>query len=107
MAIDFRLVRSNLPTIVLAALSKSPIHGYALIKQIRQKYHYYCGASTMYPLLIELEEDGLVKSEWDLKRDRPCKVYTITQEGVEALRVAVSESMAIIADLRQIPVSKA
>jgi DNA-binding PadR family transcriptional regulator len=32
-----------------------------------------------------MEENGYIKSQWDLENDRPRKVYSITHEGEELL----------------------
>ena len=38
-------------------------------------------ANTLYPLLRRLENQGLLKSEWNTKEDKPRKYYSITKDG--------------------------
>jgi len=76
------LVKALLPHIVL---SNAPIHGYALIRHIRKAYGVYLGASTIYPILADLEKNGLLQSQWRTDTERPHKTYTPTSAGRELL----------------------
>lgn len=42
---------------------------------------------TLYPILYKLEEDGFVRSEWEIPHNkiRAKKYYVITQKGKEEL----------------------
>ena len=62
------------------------MHGYQLIIKIRKTFGTYFGPSTIYPLLITLEESGYIKSEWNMKNERPRKVYKITPDGTRRLK---------------------
>lgn len=74
-----------LPKIILETLMENKIHGYALIVLVRRKYGVYSGPSTVYPMLNNMEDLGLIKSMWDLSGDRPKKVYDITLKGKNLL----------------------
>jgi DNA-binding PadR family transcriptional regulator len=81
---DFRqaVVKALLPHIVLSLLSTEPMHGYGIICTIRKKHRpAYFGPSTIYPLLIEFEREGLVTSQWNMIGERPRKTYGITGKG--------------------------
>ena len=66
--IHLKIVKGLLEFIILQFISSKPMHGYQLIIKIRKTFGTYFGPSTIYPLLITLEESGYVKSEWnDLK----------------------------------------
>jgi len=80
-----RALSGLLPKIALEEISSQPIHGYALITLVRRKYHVYFGPSTVFPLLRQLEDDGLTVSTWDLSNARPRKIYTLTSKGKVAL----------------------
>jgi len=41
----------------------------------------YFGPSTVYPLLAALEKKGHVESKWNMKSERPRKVYELTSQG--------------------------
>jgi len=61
------------------------MHGYQIITSLRKQFGVYFGPSTIYPLLSVMEENGYIKSHWDLENDRPRKVYGITPQGTELL----------------------
>jgi len=71
--------------VVLRLLIAHPMHGYQIITSLRKNFGVYFGPSTIYPLLSAMEENGYIKSHWDLENDRPRKVYEITPPGAELL----------------------
>jgi DNA-binding PadR family transcriptional regulator len=79
--VEKSLLKGMLDLVVLDYLHVEPMHGYQLITTIRQDFHVYFGASTVYPLLSALEAKKYIASRWDLSNDRPKKVYTLTPEG--------------------------
>ena len=79
--VQIKLMRGLLDLVILQFLKVEPMHGYSIITSIRRNFGVYFGPSTIYPLLGVMEEKGYIRSEWDLKTDRPRKVYTITPEG--------------------------
>jgi len=80
-----RIVKALLPYITLTLAEKQPIHGYALINHIRQKYGVYLSPSMVYPALKQLEQAGFLKTTWQTNGDRPRKLYTPTHEGLTLL----------------------
>jgi len=83
--IQMKLMRGLLDFVILNFLRAQPMHGYQIISSLRKNFGVYFGPSTIYPLLSLLEEKGYVKSQWDLEKDRPRKVYNLTPEGVDML----------------------
>ena len=79
--VQIKLMRGLLDLVILQFLNVKPMHGYSIITGIRKNFGVYFGPSTIYPLLGVLEEKGFIRSEWDLKNDRPRKVYSITPDG--------------------------
>ena len=79
--VQTKLMRGLLNLVVLQFLRAHPMHGYKIITSIRKNFGVYFGPSTIYPLLSDLEEKGYVESRWDLKAERPRKVYSLTAEG--------------------------
>jgi poly-beta-hydroxybutyrate-responsive repressor len=75
------------PSILLALKSKSS-YGYELIQEI-SKFGFIEGPAPpgmVYRHLRDLEENGLVSSEWKTEGAGPAKrVYQITEEGLEVL----------------------
>ena len=83
--------RYTQPSILMGLLEK-PCYGYELIKNI-QHYGFIEGQAPpgmIYRHLRQMENDGLVISEWDTEGGGPAKrMYTITEEGQEALSLWV------------------
>jgi PadR family transcriptional regulator PadR len=79
--VQTKLMKGLLDLIVLQFLSNKPMHGYQIITKIRKNFGVYFGPSTIYPLLTTLEKKGFVNSEWNMKTERPRKVYKLTNEG--------------------------
>jgi len=79
--VQVKLMKGLLDLIVLQFLNTRPMHGYQVITRIRKNFGVYFGPSTIYPLLNNLEKKGYVKSEWDMRNERPRKVYQLTTEG--------------------------
>ena len=79
--VQTKLMKGLLDLIVLQFLNTQPMHGYQIITKIRKNFGVYFGPSTIYPLLTTLEKKGFVNSEWNMKTERPRKVYKLTTEG--------------------------
>lgn len=79
------------PSLLLGLLFKAS-YGYELIQTI-QKFGFLEGQAPpgmIYRHLRQLEQDGLVFSEWETQGTGPAKrVYTITEEGKEVLAIWV------------------
>jgi len=74
-----------LPYLCLKCAEKQAIHGYLMIKILREKFHIYVGPSTIYPMLKVLENLGMLSSHWKISGERPTRVYEITELGLETL----------------------
>jgi DNA-binding PadR family transcriptional regulator len=79
--VQAKLAKGLLDLIVLQFLNAQPMHGYQIITKIRKSFGVYFGPSTIYPLLASLEKKGFVNSEWNMKTERPRKIYKLTTEG--------------------------
>lgn len=73
-------------SLVLAALSqlREPKYGYALIDDLARR-GLLIEQGTLYPLLRRLEEQGLLRSEWNVDGSRPRRYYVLSPEGVQVL----------------------
>jgi PadR family transcriptional regulator PadR len=83
--VQAKLAKGLLDLIVLQFLNNQPMHGYQIITKIRKSFGVYFGPSTVYPLLATLEKKGFVNSEWNMKTERPRKVYKLTTKGQSML----------------------
>lgn len=73
---------------LLILLRKKPSHGYELIERISdfQFSDEPPDPGAVYRTLRAMENEGLVKSEWDTKEPGPARrIYKITKEGEERL----------------------
>ena len=77
----------HLDLLLLAALTRGPLHGYAVIDRIRTtssaRFDYPEG--TVYPALHRLEDDGLLRSRWADVDGRRRRTYELTSAGEKAL----------------------
>ena len=73
--------------LLLAAVAAGAAHGYAIIKQLRERSGGVLDLpeGTLYPALHRLESADLLKSSWDTVGGRRRRVYEITPAGTEAL----------------------
>ena len=85
------LLKGILPLAVLHLIDKQPMHGYQIITAFRKAFGVYFGASTIYPLLCNLEKKGYLKSEWNFSSARPRKIYELTNEGKRYLEQGRTE----------------
>jgi PadR family transcriptional regulator PadR len=84
-AMKLRLTRNLLEIIFLTFLDEEPLHGYGINVKFRGAFECSLSASTIYPLLYMMEEEGLINSEWNSESQRKKKVYSITPKGKEHL----------------------
>jgi PadR family transcriptional regulator PadR len=87
--IDRQFVKGGATTIILSFLAESPMHGYELIRTIRERTGgiFEFGDGTIYPLLYVLRDRGLVETEPEMSAEgRPRKIYRLTPAGRRALR---------------------
>lgn len=82
---------------ILRVLHDRSMHGYDIARTVEQTTKGCCSPSegTIYPVLREFEEGGLVTHEAEVVSGRERKVYTLTSKGRDALRVAVDAWMEI------------
>ena len=90
------LATGDLPALVLAVLSRQPLHGYGIAQEVK---HLSDAALTMkeatlYPALRVLEQDGLIVGEWQpQEKGADRKVYTLTEAGAKEARRRTQELM--------------
>jgi DNA-binding PadR family transcriptional regulator len=85
---------------LLTLVSKGPLHGYALMKQIERltDEEWKPSPGSIYPALQELVRDGLVTSSTQGRK----KVYAITPQGRETVEVAIHDAEESIRRLHRI-----
>jgi PadR family transcriptional regulator len=83
------LLQGTLDLIVLRALATmGPQHAYGLTARLDQvaEHPLELNQGTLYPALVRLEQQGLIKATWQkTENNRDAKYYTITSAGRRSL----------------------
>jgi PadR family transcriptional regulator, regulatory protein PadR len=80
-----------------------PLHGYGIARRIEQISGDLLAVNqgTLYPVLLKLEQEGAVASEWGAsENNRRARFYRLTREGRKQLQVETrdwEQTAAIIA----------
>ncbi len=78
------LVRGTVDLVVLRALTKGPVHGFAIARWIREHGGEAVAFedAALYQSLHRLERQGLVASSWGRsENNRRARFYTLTSNG--------------------------
>ena len=82
-----KIGKEKFSVFLLWLISKKDMHGYEIIKTIKEEPHIPSfAASKIYPLLKELNKKGLITQKRVMQGKRARKVYSITAKGKEALQ---------------------
>ena len=88
MAIDKSLQTGSTTMLLLKLLEDGDLYGYQMIERLEERSNnvFALKAGTLYPLLHNMEEQGLVVSyEQTAETGRKRKYYSLTQKGRELL----------------------
>jgi DNA-binding PadR family transcriptional regulator len=77
-----QIVKSGKELLILSIISKEPMSGYDLIKNIFRETDVLLNQGTVYPILYLLEEADILKAEYGRGNMRT-KMYRITPQGRE------------------------
>jgi PadR family transcriptional regulator len=87
--------QGTLALIVLKILEVlGPLHGYGIARRIEQISGELLAVNqgTLYPVLLKLEQEGAVASEWGTsENNRRARFYRLTAAGRKYLRVQTQE----------------
>jgi DNA-binding PadR family transcriptional regulator len=80
--------RDVFPLLVLHLIAREPTYGNHLIEAIEEITQGVISVNpnTMYPLLREMESNGLVEGRWELPDRRTRRYYSITAAGKQEYR---------------------
>ena len=81
------LMKRRIRFLILTLLALGPSHGYDLGRRIEEITggEVRAGPGSIYPVLRELREEGLVEEEEVVEQGRLRKVYRLTLEGARSL----------------------
>jgi PadR family transcriptional regulator PadR len=79
--------RSDINALILGALQVEALHGYQIVRRIRETGGVgKLSEGQIYPYLHKLEEDGFVNAEWQTDTGgAPRRVYQINEAGLKEL----------------------
>lgn len=94
--------RDVLPLLVLHFISQGPSYGNQLMERIAEMTEGVLSVNpnTMYPLLRQLEENGLIEGKWEHPERRSRRFYTATAEGRKEYRRLVDEVRPFLDSVR-------
>ncbi len=82
------LLQGTLDLLILHALQRGPLHGYAIAQTIHLLSDEVLKVEegSLYPGLYRLELEGAIASKWGVsENNRKAKYYEITRQGRKAL----------------------
>jgi PadR family transcriptional regulator PadR len=89
---DQELKKGSTSLLILAVLSDSPRHGYAIAREIERRCAdaLKVGEGALYPALRALEREGMVESLWETQPSGPARrIYTLTDTGAAKLAASL------------------
>jgi PadR family transcriptional regulator len=83
MTVRAEELRGHLDALILAVLADDPLHGYAVIEELKRRSGGALALpeGTVYPALHRLERNGLLESAWAAGSGRRRRVYRLTARG--------------------------
>lgn len=87
------MLKGTTALMVLRLLNKEAMYGYGLIKQLEiiSSGRFQFKEGTLYPILHQLESEGLINAYWEMAEGRKRKYYEITVSGKKALEAKTEE----------------
>jgi PadR family transcriptional regulator, regulatory protein PadR len=94
--------REVLPLLVLHLIAQGPSYGNQLMDRIAGMTAGVLSVNpnTMYPLLRQLEERGLIKGEWEHPERRTRRYYSLTADGRAEYERLVAEVRPFLDSVR-------
>ena len=88
------LMRGAAEPVVLKLLSERMMYGYEIIRLVNERTNgaFQWKEGTLYPCLHRLEEQGLIRSRWELSGPKPRRYYSITGKGKAAMQEKVEDA---------------
>jgi len=99
MRVERELMRGAGPVAVLKLLEDGPKYGYELVESLSRRSEgvLAMGQSTLYPLLYNLEAQGLVRPHWqESDSGRQRKYYSLTSKGTRRLADDTKQWHAVV-----------
>jgi len=94
-----------LEMMILRTLKRQPLHGYALVQQIKRISDdlLQIEEGSLYPALQRLLKEGFVKAEWGTSStNRRVRTYKLTPAGAKHLEREVSSFERMLKGITQV-----
>jgi PadR family transcriptional regulator PadR len=94
-----------LEMMILRTLKRRPMHGYALVQQIKRTSNdvLQIEEGSLYPALQRLLKEGFVKAEWGISStNRRVRIYKLTGTGGKHLEREVSSFERMLWGITQV-----
>lgn len=105
MSINKNLITGSTTMLILKLLENKDMYGYQMIEILAQKSDdtFSLKAGTLYPLLHNLEDQGMLNSyEESANSGRMRKYYSITKKGKGMLREQEKEWRSYVSAINQV-----
>ena len=99
------LLPGTLDLLVLRALVRGPLHGYAIAERLKQVSDsvLQVGESSLYPALQRLLANGWAEAAWGLSdNNRRARYYTITSAGRKRLAAERAEFERLVEAIQRV-----
>jgi len=99
------LLPGTLDLLILKALQRGPLHGYAIMKTIKDHSDevLQVGESSLYPALQRLLLNDWVQAEWGAsENNRRARFYTLTAAGRKRLASERAEMERMMAAIQKV-----
>lgn len=100
-----KVLQGTLDMLILKALARRPLHGYAVAELIHQRSEDVLRVEegALYPALHRLELRGLLASEWGAsENNRRAKYYRLTAAGRRELESESTEWNRMVAAIARV-----
>src|SRR5271157_2237803 len=97
------LLPGTLYLLILRTLSRGPLHGYAIVKRIKDVSHegLRIEDGSLYPALNRMLVKGWLTSEWGVSENhRKARFYKLTPEGCKQLDKEAGEFDRLVRAIR-------
>ena len=93
MAVDKSLLTGSMTMLILKLLSEKDMYGYEMIDTLRKKSEnvFELKAGTLYPILHNLEDKGMLTVYEQEFLGKTRKYYSITEDGKKLLKNKTEE----------------
>ncbi|MCL5997106.1 MAG: PadR family transcriptional regulator [Chloroflexi bacterium] len=99
MSLSRELFLGFVKTHILFHAGQGPVYGLWLMEEL-SRHGYTLSAGSLYPMLHNLEREGLLVSEKQVIAGKARKCYRLTRAGRKALRQAQDKAIELLNEIR-------